>query len=39
MASRRYGWDEINQELVDGYLRIVQKHREGRLPAKRRAAR
>jgi glycosyltransferase involved in cell wall biosynthesis len=25
-ASRRYGWDEVNQELVDGYLRIIALH-------------
>jgi glycosyltransferase involved in cell wall biosynthesis len=25
-ASRRYGWDEVNQELVDGYLRIIAQH-------------
>ena len=25
-ASRRYGWDEVNQELVDGYLRIIAHH-------------
>lgn len=28
-ASRRYGWDEVNQELVDAYLRIIRQHREG----------
>jgi glycosyltransferase involved in cell wall biosynthesis len=28
-ASRRYGWDEVNQELVDSYLRIIRQHREG----------
>ena len=28
-ASRRYGWDEVNQELVDSYLRIVRQHGEG----------
>ncbi|MDP8994130.1 MAG: glycosyltransferase family 1 protein [Pseudomonadota bacterium] len=27
--SRRYGWDEVNQELVDGYLRVVRQHRAG----------
>lgn len=25
-ASRRYGWDEVNQELVDGYLRAIARH-------------
>jgi glycosyltransferase involved in cell wall biosynthesis len=24
-ASRRYGWDEVNQELVEGYLRVVAR--------------
>ena len=28
-ASRRFGWDEVNQALVDGYLRIIRQHREG----------
>jgi glycosyltransferase involved in cell wall biosynthesis len=28
-ASRRYGWDEVNQELVDSYLRVIRQHREG----------
>ncbi len=28
-ASLRYGWDEVNQDLVDGYLRIIRQHREG----------
>jgi glycosyltransferase involved in cell wall biosynthesis len=28
-VSQRYGWDEINQELVDSYLRIIRQHREG----------
>jgi phosphatidylinositol alpha 1,6-mannosyltransferase len=32
-ASRRYGWDEVNQALVDAYLRIVRQRRAGgRLP-------
>jgi len=31
-ASRRYGWDEVNQELVDGYLRIIRQHKEGVRP-------
>jgi glycosyltransferase involved in cell wall biosynthesis len=29
LASQRYGWDEVNQELVDGYLRIARQHVEG----------
>jgi glycosyltransferase involved in cell wall biosynthesis len=28
-ASQRFGWDEVNQELVDSYLRIVRQHSEG----------
>ncbi|MFN3944989.1 MAG: glycosyltransferase family 4 protein [Allosphingosinicella sp.] len=28
-VSRRYGWDAVNQELVDHYLRIIRQHREG----------
>ena len=28
-ASRRYGWDEVNQELVDSYLRLIRQHRQG----------
>ena len=28
-ASRRYGWDEVNQELVDAYLRLVRQHQAG----------
>jgi len=28
-VSRRYGWDEVNQELVDSYLRIIRQHRLG----------
>jgi len=29
LASRRYGWDAVNQELVDAYLRVIRQHREG----------
>ncbi|HEX8668726.1 MAG TPA: glycosyltransferase family 1 protein [Allosphingosinicella sp.] len=29
-ASRRYGWDEVNQELVESYLRVIRQ-REGGL--------
>jgi glycosyltransferase involved in cell wall biosynthesis len=25
-ASRRFGWDEVNQELVDHYLRVIARH-------------
>jgi glycosyltransferase involved in cell wall biosynthesis len=28
-ASRRYGWDEVNQELIDAYIRIIRQHRGG----------
>jgi phosphatidylinositol alpha 1,6-mannosyltransferase len=28
-ASRRYGWDEVNQELVDSYVRVIRQHNEG----------
>ena len=28
-ASRRFGWDEVNQELVDSYLRVIRQHRAG----------
>jgi glycosyltransferase involved in cell wall biosynthesis len=28
-ATRRFGWDEVNQELVDGYRRIVRQRAGG----------
>lgn len=28
-ASERYGWDQVNQALVDGYLRIIRQRAEG----------
>jgi len=28
-SSRRYGWDAVNQELVDGYMRVIRQHRTG----------
>lgn len=28
-ASQRYGWDEVNQELVDAYLRVIRQHVDG----------
>ncbi len=28
-ASRHYGWDEVNQALVDSYLRVIRQHRGG----------
>lgn len=34
-ASQRYGWDEVNQELVDAYLRIIRQRRNGRQPPQR----
>ena len=29
LASERYGWDQVNQALVDGYLRVVRQRAEG----------
>jgi glycosyltransferase involved in cell wall biosynthesis len=32
-ASRRYGWDEVNEALADGYLRVIrQRTGGGKLP-------
>ncbi|HYE27960.1 MAG TPA: glycosyltransferase family 1 protein [Allosphingosinicella sp.] len=31
-ASRRYGWDEVNQALVDGYLRVIRQRAGGGRP-------
>ena len=28
-VSQHYGWDELNQSLVDSYLRIIRQHHEG----------
>ena len=28
-ASERYGWDQVNQELVDSYIRIIRQHNAG----------
>ncbi|MGQ0559319.1 MAG: glycosyltransferase family 4 protein [Sphingosinicella sp.] len=28
-ASRRFGWDAVNQQLLDSYLRIIRQHNEG----------
>jgi glycosyltransferase involved in cell wall biosynthesis len=28
-SSARYGWDQVNQELVDAYIRIIRQHRAG----------
>ncbi len=29
LSSERYGWDQVNQVLVDSYLRIVRQHGAG----------
>jgi glycosyltransferase involved in cell wall biosynthesis len=29
-VSLRYGWDEVNQALVDGYLRVIRQRESGR---------
>jgi phosphatidylinositol alpha 1,6-mannosyltransferase len=29
MVSRHYGWDEVNQELIDAYIRVIRQHSEG----------
>jgi glycosyltransferase involved in cell wall biosynthesis len=31
-ASRRFGWDEVNQELVEGYLRVIRERDAGKMP-------
>ncbi len=28
-SSARYGWDQVNQELVDAYIRIIRQHQAG----------
>lgn len=28
-ASERYGWDQVNQALVDGYLRVIRQRVDG----------
>ena len=28
-VSQHYGWDEVNQALVDSYIRIIRQHHEG----------
>ena len=28
-ASQRYGWDEVNQELLDAYIRVIRQHGHG----------
>ncbi len=29
LVSMRYGWDEVNQALVDGYLRVIRQRAGG----------
>ena len=31
-VSLRYGWDEVNQELVDGYIRVIRQRAAGGRP-------
>jgi glycosyltransferase involved in cell wall biosynthesis len=31
-ASLRYGWDAVNQEMADSYVRIIRQHHGGRQP-------
>jgi glycosyltransferase involved in cell wall biosynthesis len=31
-ASRRFGWDEVNQALVDAYLGVIRERAAGKLP-------
>jgi glycosyltransferase involved in cell wall biosynthesis len=39
-ASKRYGWDEVNRALVEGYLRVIrQRAGGGRLPEPSRPSR
>jgi glycosyltransferase involved in cell wall biosynthesis len=28
-ASARYGWDEVNQALVEGYIRVIRQRAAG----------
>lgn len=35
LAADRYGWDQVNQALVDQYLRIVRQRAEGGGPPRR----
>jgi len=34
-ASHRYGWDQVNQALVDGYLRVIRQRELGGGPLPR----
>ena len=31
-ASHRYGWDEVNEALVEGYFRVIRQHTAGGRP-------
>ncbi len=33
IEAERYGWDQVNQALVDTYLRIVRQRERGAMPA------
>ncbi len=33
-VSRRYGWDQVNEALVDGYIRTIRQSAGGRRPAR-----
>jgi phosphatidylinositol alpha 1,6-mannosyltransferase len=37
LASDRYGWDQVNQSLVDSYLRVVRQRSEGGRPIPKRS--
>ena len=34
-VSERYAWDEVNQALVDGYLRVIRHRQAGGVPINR----
>jgi phosphatidylinositol alpha 1,6-mannosyltransferase len=29
LASQRYGWDAVNHELAEAYMRVIRQHNEG----------
>ena len=31
-ASLRYGWDAVNHEMAESYVRIIRQHQGGRQP-------
>jgi glycosyltransferase involved in cell wall biosynthesis len=31
-ASQRYGWDAVNHELAEAYMRVIRQHEGGRQP-------